>query len=102
ILNGSSGIVGISEQCCEQIGLTYTLIKGWQMESVNGLVDQLLGHIPNLCIGVSGLNFHVQAFVLPNLPFHLLLGRPFHVHASCVMQDYMDGKQKIQITCPNS
>ncbi|EJU01696.1 hypothetical protein DACRYDRAFT_52384 [Dacryopinax primogenitus] len=71
------------------------------MESVNGLVNQLLGHVPNLCIGISSLNFYVQAFVLPNPPFHLLLSCPFHVLASCMTQDYMDRKQKVQITCPN-
>ncbi|EJU01694.1 hypothetical protein DACRYDRAFT_25766, partial [Dacryopinax primogenitus] len=102
ILNGGSGIVGISEQCCKQIGLAYTPVKGWQMESANGLVNQLLGHIPKLCIGISGLNFYIQALVLPNPPFHLLLSCPFHVLASCVTQTYTDGKQKIQIMCPNS
>ncbi|EJU06441.1 hypothetical protein DACRYDRAFT_44421, partial [Dacryopinax primogenitus] len=89
-------------QCCKQIRLAYTPIKGWHMESANRSVNQLLGHIPNLCIGISSLNFYVQAFILPNPPFHLLLSRPFHVLASCITQDYTDGKQKIQITCPNS
>ncbi|EJT98462.1 hypothetical protein DACRYDRAFT_36021, partial [Dacryopinax primogenitus] len=73
-----------------------------QMKSENSSVNQLLGHVPNLHIGTSSLNFYIQAFVLPNLPFHLLLGRPFHILASCITQDYMDRKQKIQITCLNS
>ncbi|EJU00277.1 hypothetical protein DACRYDRAFT_54632 [Dacryopinax primogenitus] len=102
ILNGCSGIVSISEQCCKQIRLAYTPIKGQCMESANDLVSQLLGHIPNLRIGISGLNFYVQAFILPNLPFHLLLSCPFHVLASCITQDYTSRKQKIQITCSNS
>ncbi|EJU06260.1 hypothetical protein DACRYDRAFT_45292 [Dacryopinax primogenitus] len=101
ILDGGSGIVGISKKCCEQIGLTYTPVNGWQMESANGSIDQLLRHVPNLCISISGLNFYVQAFILPNLPFHLLLTCPFHILVSCITQDYMDGKQKIQIMCLN-
>ncbi|EJU00381.1 hypothetical protein DACRYDRAFT_25756, partial [Dacryopinax primogenitus] len=102
ILDGSSGIVGISEKCCKQIRLAYTPVNGQHMESANRLVNQLLGHIPKLCISISGLNLYIQAFVLPNLPFHLLLGCPFHILTSCITQDYTDGKQKIQITCLNS
>ncbi|KZT53331.1 hypothetical protein CALCODRAFT_404596, partial [Calocera cornea HHB12733] len=102
VLDSGSGIVSISRATCEEIGAAMDPHVKARMESANGSVDELIGVIHNLPVTIDDMVFYVQAYVLDNPPFDVLLGRPFQVLSSCKTTDFADGSQMVELTCPNT
>ncbi|KZO90617.1 hypothetical protein CALVIDRAFT_488412 [Calocera viscosa TUFC12733] len=102
VLDGGSGIIAISDRCCEAIGAPIDPTHRTHMESANGNIDRATGVIRNLKVVIADLVFYVQAHILSDPPFDMLLGRPFHTLASCITVDSSDQSQLIEIHCPNT
>ncbi|KZT50530.1 hypothetical protein CALCODRAFT_424203, partial [Calocera cornea HHB12733] len=102
VLYGGSGIVGISQATCKEIGAVMDPHVKARMESANGSMDKLLGVIHNLLVTIDDMVFYIQAYVLDNLPFDVLLGCPFQVLSSCKTTDYADRSQMVKLTGPNT
>ena len=51
---------------------------------------------------IGGLSVYVQAQVVENAPYEVLLGRPFLALLSANMQDHPDSGQDIMLTCPET
>jgi hypothetical protein len=67
------------------------------MESVNTSTDETLEVIENLPLdfGAGEMLFQVQ--VVPTTNFDILLGRPFFMLTSCLMEDLPNGKQDMTL-----
>ena len=60
----------------------------------------MLGITENLMMTVGGLSIYVQAQVVENAPYEVLLCRPFLTLLSANTQDHPDSGQDIMLTCP--
>jgi hypothetical protein len=72
------------------------------MQSANGSHDESLGLVENLELEIGGMKLHVQAHVICNPAYNVLLGRPFNVLTASHIKNYRDKSQTITITNPNS
>jgi predicted aspartyl protease len=79
ILDSGSQIVSISEAVWRT--LNRELNPRWKitMQSANGSRDESLGLIENLELEIGGMKLHVQAHVIRNPAYNVLLGRSFDV-----------------------
>jgi hypothetical protein len=102
ILNSRLQIVSISEAVWQT--LNQELNPHWKitMQSANGSHDGSLGLIENLELEIGGMKLHVQAHVIRNLAYDVLLGRPFDVLTASHIKNYCNELQTITITNPNS
>ncbi|TFK18709.1 hypothetical protein FA15DRAFT_675076 [Coprinopsis marcescibilis] len=74
-------IVGASKELWQRSGSLLRTHRALKMESANGSVTTTLGMIENLPVKIGsrdGFTIYVQAQVVPNTPYNLLLGQPFH------------------------
>jgi hypothetical protein len=72
------------------------------MQSANGSCNKSLGLVENLKLEISGMKLHIQAHVIRNLAYNVLLGRPFDILTALHIKNYRDASQTITITDPNS
>jgi hypothetical protein len=72
------------------------------MQSANGSHDESLGLVENLQLEIGGMKLHVQAHVIHNPAYNVLLGRPFDILTALHIKNYHNGLQTITITNPNS
>jgi hypothetical protein len=72
------------------------------MQSANSSHNESLGLIENLELEIGGMKLHVQAHVICNPAYDVLLGRPFDVLTASHIKNYHDELQTITITNPNS
>jgi hypothetical protein len=102
ILDSGSQIVSISEAVWQT--LNRELNPRWKitMQSANGSRDESLGLVENLELEIGGMKLHVQAHVIRNPAYDVLLGRPFDVLTASHIKNYRDESQTITITDPNS
>jgi hypothetical protein len=102
ILDSGSQIVSISEAVWRT--LNRKLNPRWKitMQSANGSRNESLGLVENLELEIGGMKLHVQAHVIRNLAYNILLGRPFDVLTASHIKNYRDESQTITITDPNS
>jgi hypothetical protein len=102
ILHSGSQIVSISEAVWQT--LNQELNPHWKitMQSANGLHNKSLSLVENLKLEISSMKLHVQAHVIHNPAYIVLLGRPFNVLTASHIKNYRDESQTITITDPNS
>jgi hypothetical protein len=102
ILDSRSQIVSISEAAWRT--LNRELNPRWKitMQSANGSRDESLGLVGNLELEIGSMKLHVQAHVIRNPAYDVLLGRPFDVLTASHIKNYRDKSQTITITDPNS
>jgi hypothetical protein len=72
------------------------------MQSANGSHDESLSLVENLELKIGGMKLHVQAHVIHNPAYDVLLGRPFDILTASHIKNYQDESQTITITDPNS
>jgi hypothetical protein len=72
------------------------------MQSANSSHDKSLGLVENLELEIGGMKLHVQAHVIRNPAYDVLLSRPFDVLTASHIKNYRDESQTITITDPNS
>jgi hypothetical protein len=102
ILDSRSQIVSISKAVWRT--LNQELNPRWKitMQSANGLHNESFGLIENLELKISGMKLHVQAHVIRNLAYDVLLSRPFDILTALHIKNYRNKWQTITITDPNS
>ncbi|EJD32842.1 hypothetical protein AURDEDRAFT_25357, partial [Auricularia subglabra TFB-10046 SS5] len=72
------------------------------MQSANSTKDKTLGLCANLEVRIFGIPFYLQAHVVEEAPFDLLLGRPFFALADSSEVSMPDGETVIVLKDPNS
>lgn len=70
-------MVCINLELVQKLGLAYNTIKNVITCGVLGTIKRPYGLIPELELCVSGISISVPALILENVPYQLLLGRPF-------------------------
>jgi hypothetical protein len=102
ILNSGPQIVSISKAVWRT--LNQELNPHWKitMQSANGSCDESLGLVENLELKIGGMKLHVQAHVIHNPAYDVLLGRPFDILTALHIKNYRDELQTTTITDPNS
>ena len=102
ILDQGCQIIAISKAFWESLGVSLLTNRRINMTSANSTVERSLGLIPRLHIRFGLVELVVQAHVMPNAPFDVLLGRPFFQVGLCRTVDFANGEQHITITNPVS
>ena len=102
IINNRSQIIVIRKDKWERTGSGYSASRRIMMETTNGSSNWTLGITENLTLTISGLPVQVQAYIVEDAPYEVLLGRPFFTLLSAITQDHPNGNQDITITCPES
>ena len=100
ILDQGSQIVVIRKDLAQEAGALINFDHQLEMEGANGLVSKTLGCAENLAMQIGDLVFEVHAHVVDRAPFRLLLGRPFHHHLLCKLEDHSDGRVDISVRDP--
>ncbi|CCM06951.1 uncharacterized protein FIBRA_09265 [Fibroporia radiculosa] len=74
IIDPGSQIIAMSQEICHALGLAYDPLIKLNMQSANGTMDQSLGLIHNLPMQVGNLTLYLQAHVIRNAAYDILLG----------------------------
>ncbi|EJD47105.1 hypothetical protein AURDEDRAFT_62382 [Auricularia subglabra TFB-10046 SS5] len=72
------------------------------MQSANATKDRTIGLCANLEVKIFDIPFYLQAHVVEEAPFDLLLGRPFFALAQSEETSLPDGETVIVLKDPNS
>lgn len=70
-------LVCISEQTVKDLGLAFTKDRQLSMRDANGGTKATYGIIENLEVKITDISVLLQAWIIQDAPYHLLLGRPF-------------------------
>lgn len=79
IYDPGAELVCISSQMVEELGLAYCKDTNIMMRDANGGTKKTYGIIEMLELTIAGVSLFVQAFIIDNPPYNLLLGRPFQI-----------------------
>ncbi|KAF9470608.1 hypothetical protein BDN70DRAFT_821139 [Pholiota conissans] len=102
ILDEGSQIVGISKTLWESSGLVARSDHQVVMETANSSQERTIGLLHDLKLTIGGYDFYVQAQVVDNAPYDLLLGLPFHVLTTIRHQFFKDGSSHVTLNDPNT
>jgi len=102
LLDGGSMIVSMSKKVAVQLGLVWDPTIRIDMESASNHVDRTLGVARNVAFEVGGLKLFLQVHILENLPYRVLLGKPFETLGAMTIQTYEDGSAEVVIKDPNT
>ncbi|KAF9803503.1 hypothetical protein IEO21_09661 [Rhodonia placenta] len=102
IVDPGSQIVAMSEEVCLGLNLLFDPTIQLNMQSANGEVDRSLGLIRNVPFRIGEIVLYLQAHVIRNTVYDILLGRPFDVLTQSVVKNFADENQTITILCPNT
>ncbi|EED80705.1 predicted protein [Postia placenta Mad-698-R] len=102
IVDPGSQIVTMSEEVCLGLNLLFDPTIQLNMQSANGEVDRSLGLIRNVPFRIGEIVLYLQAHVIRNAAYDILLGRPFDVLTQSVVKNFADENQTITILCPNT
>ncbi|KAF8812818.1 hypothetical protein BYT27DRAFT_7220782 [Phlegmacium glaucopus] len=72
------------------------------MESANLTKDKTMGLIKNLKLIIGGYDFYIQAQVVKNAPYEVLLGWPFFTLTEASHQYYSNGDSRLTVLDPNT
>ncbi|GBE81973.1 hypothetical protein SCP_0403490 [Sparassis crispa] len=102
ILDQGSQIIAMRRDIWECIGSTLQSEKTLNMESANMGINQMLGRLANIRFGFGEIDLYLQAHVLNDAPFEVLLGRLFFTLMACKTPDFTNGEQHITLRDPNT
>ncbi|EED82851.1 predicted protein [Postia placenta Mad-698-R] len=102
IVDPGSQIVAMSEEVCLGLNLLFDPTIQLNMQLANGEVDRSLGLIRNVPFRIGKIVLYLQAHVIRNAAYDILLGRPFDVLTQSVVKNFADENQTITILCPNT
>jgi hypothetical protein len=101
ILDQGSQIIVIRWDLAQEAGVQFNPAFQLEMESANGLASKTLGCAENLSMQIGDVEFEVHAHIVERAPFRLLLGRPFHHHLLCRLEDHPDGRVDVSVRDPS-
>ncbi|EED80174.1 predicted protein [Postia placenta Mad-698-R] len=97
IVDPGSQIVAMSEEVCLGLNLLFDPTIQLNMQSANGEVDRSLGLIRNVPFRIGEIVLYLQAHVIRNAAYDILLGRPFDVLTQSIVKNFADENQTITI-----
>ncbi|GBE78906.1 Retrovirus-related Pol polyprotein from transposon 412 [Sparassis crispa] len=100
LLDEGSEIVVIQQDLCEELGLHINETMRMNMETANRGKEPLPGCVEMLEINVEGIRTWAHAYVVPNAPYRLLLGRPWQKHARLHKHEFEDENVFITVHDP--
>ncbi|EJD32949.1 hypothetical protein AURDEDRAFT_41517, partial [Auricularia subglabra TFB-10046 SS5] len=102
IIDSGAMLVIISRQFWEDLGKPIDITRRMSLEAANNTTAPTLGLCANLEVKVAGISFFLQAHVVEDAPFSLLLGRPFLSLANACEEHRGDGMSILTLHDPNS
>jgi hypothetical protein len=102
VLDGGSSIISIQRAVWEKLQLPMSPDNRMVMEAENCSENMTLRVISNLEIWIGELSFFVQAQIISQAPYNILLDRPWEMITRCMTQNYMNSDQDLTIYCPNT
>ncbi|KAG9227045.1 hypothetical protein CCMSSC00406_0008245 [Pleurotus cornucopiae] len=102
ILDTRSQIIAMRHDVFDNLGLLINIDKFITMESANLSSNQTIGLAHNVKMSLGPVDLYVQAQIVNDAPYEVLLGHPFFCLTSTVTRDYPDGRQDLTIHDPNS
>lgn len=102
LLDPGSQIVSMSEVTWRYLKKGLNPDRKITLQLANGSTDLSLGIMENLELEISGIKLYLQAHVIRNPAYDMLLGRPFDVLTESTIDNYRDAMQDITIHNPNS
>ena len=103
VLDSGSQMVVVRKDVWEKIGGTLLPDEGIMMETANRATVRTVGKTNGLVFDFNGeVEVRLNAQIVEEAPFDVLLGRPFFAATSCVTKDHEDGKMEITLTDPES
>lgn len=102
VLDTGSQIIAMNRKVWERIGMPILSQHTIVMESANKTTSKSLGLMNNVALRIGPLILYIQVQVMDNVPFEVLLGRPFQALTNCVTRDFANGQQHVTLQDPNS
>ncbi|KAF8670344.1 hypothetical protein AX14_005891 [Amanita brunnescens Koide BX004] len=102
VVNNGSELIVIRKDKWQKTGSDYILSRNILMETTNSSASWTLGITKNLKMTIQGLSEYVQAQIIEDTPYEVLLGCPFFSAFASITKDYTNGDQDIMITCPTT
>lgn len=103
VLDSGSQSISISVEHCHRLKIAYDPTARLNMVSANGTSDTTLGMARHVPLEVAdGFIVYLQMQVVEHASFDVLLGRPFELLTAMKVNNELDGRQSITITCPNT
>ena len=97
-LDPGCAIISMSEKTCHELALVYNPSIKIHMRSANGSLDSS----PKCSLPNRRHNCILQAHIVQNTAYSILLGRPFDILTESVVRNYSNQDQTITIMDPNS
>ena len=102
ILDEGFQIIAIRRDIWERTGEALCSDYKMVVESPNSTTNSTMGVINDLKITIGGYDFYVQAQVIKNAPYELLLGQPFSILTKANNKNFKDGSSHLTTVDPNS
>ncbi|KAF9546812.1 hypothetical protein CPC08DRAFT_613658, partial [Agrocybe pediades] len=101
VCDTGSQIVCLRKDVWEKINVPVRSDHVMLIESANESTNSTLGLLHNLKIVIGGYDFFVQAQVVENAPYEMLLGLPLLTYTESVLKLFKDGSMHVTFTDPN-
>ncbi|EJD38058.1 hypothetical protein AURDEDRAFT_41953, partial [Auricularia subglabra TFB-10046 SS5] len=102
MIDGGAQIVIVSQRLWTAIGKPIDPSHIMKLEAANNTNSQTLGLLANLEVEIGGITLLLQAHVVEDALFDLLLGRPFFTVGSTIEETRAQGESYLTIHDPNS
>ncbi|KAF8996269.1 hypothetical protein BDQ17DRAFT_1517319, partial [Cyathus striatus] len=102
LLDNGSEIVAIRRDLWQKLNIPIDSMQHVTLEAANGSKSSSVGLLSNLKVSIGPITLYLQAQVLDDMPYNLLLGRPFSHLAQARIQDFANGDQHITLIDPNT
>lgn len=102
VVDNGSQMVLISKAFWEALGKPMDFDRRVSLEAANNTSALTLGLCADLDVNIGGLSFLLQAQVVEDAPFSLLLGRPFLALAGAKEETFYDGASVMTLNCRNT
>ncbi|CAA7265260.1 unnamed protein product [Cyclocybe aegerita] len=100
LLDDGSEIVVMRRDLWEETRHKVNMRRNMMMETANGDLEKMEGCAEFIEVEVNGLKTWVHAFVVPQAPFRLLLGRPWQKSVLLLKAEFEDGRLHVTIHSP--
>ncbi|KAF9553052.1 hypothetical protein CPC08DRAFT_754436 [Agrocybe pediades] len=102
VCDSGSQIVGIRKDVWEKIGLPVRSDHIMAIESAHKTKESTIGLLQDLKLSIGGYDFYVQAQVVENAPYELLLGLPLLNYTRAGVQHFENGDAHLTLHDPNT
>ncbi|KAF8815694.1 hypothetical protein BYT27DRAFT_7079102, partial [Phlegmacium glaucopus] len=100
LLDEGSEIVAVRKDLWEELGFEVNWQRLMMMQATNGSREAMEGCAEYLELVVGDITTWVHAYVVPNAPFKLLLGRPWQKSVLLGRVEHGDGRVDVMVHDP--